>query len=206
MSNETLEYIKARVDVDDNGCWLWKRSKLPNGYGNCTYKREKWYAHRLAWVACKGKIPEGQRVIHKCGNRSCANPEHLTTGTQKDASANGGKVSRISDDAVKDIIESHEPNVVMAKKYGITQAHISGIRARKHRANVEAQEVAYRKKNSDPKKPGYGSRLERSQIEWVKQQKANGETQKSIAERLGVHLSTVNLILKGKRWADKDLA
>ena len=43
-----------------------------------------WSAHRYAYAAFKGVIPEGLIVRHTCHNRACCNPEHLDIGSHKD--------------------------------------------------------------------------------------------------------------------------
>ena len=42
------------------------------------------YAHRAAWELAHGPIPDGMIVRHMCGNKACANAEHLRIGTHKD--------------------------------------------------------------------------------------------------------------------------
>ena len=38
-------------------------------------------AHRLAWEAANGPIPEGLEIDHLCRNRACSNPDHLEAVT-----------------------------------------------------------------------------------------------------------------------------
>jgi hypothetical protein len=35
------------------------------------------YAHRAAYIAIKGAIPDGCEIDHLCMNRCCVNPDHL---------------------------------------------------------------------------------------------------------------------------------
>lgn len=66
-------------------CWLWHR---PNslGYGRfTTHKGERQrMAHRFAYEACVGPIPEGLVLDHLCRVRHCVNPAHLEPVTQRE--------------------------------------------------------------------------------------------------------------------------
>lgn len=62
-------------------CWPWSGSRTQQGYGlvdeTLSGKRKRHYAHRIAYMAIVGPIPEGLELDHLCRNRACFNPEHL---------------------------------------------------------------------------------------------------------------------------------
>jgi len=67
--------------VQASGCWVWLGAKS-KGYGSFYYSREKTrLAHRLAYLALRGPIPEGKELDHLCRNSSCVNPAHLEVVT-----------------------------------------------------------------------------------------------------------------------------
>jgi len=83
-----LEFTGLWTGLDDP-CWrlvnelLEKRgSALRNGYAVFCAKGYKGYqAHRFAYAAFMGPIPEGFHIDHLCNNSWCVNPGHLEAVT-----------------------------------------------------------------------------------------------------------------------------
>lgn len=65
-------------------CLEFQGSRTAHGYGRIHFAGGPMKAHRFAWLAAFGDIPEGLHVLHHCDNPPCCNPEHLFLGTHQD--------------------------------------------------------------------------------------------------------------------------
>ena len=74
-------------------CIEWTGAKR-RGYGAVRYKGAIWGAHRAAWDAQVGPIPDGMIVCHSCDNPACVNVEHLFLGTHLDNARDKGAKGR----------------------------------------------------------------------------------------------------------------
>lgn len=80
--------LRRHVEVDPNtDCWLWTAQADASGYGRVrVWDKDRkalrsWSAHRLAYEAWVGPIPDGAEVDHLCFTPRCINPEHLEAVT-----------------------------------------------------------------------------------------------------------------------------
>lgn len=64
----------SMIEESDDGCWLWQGALKSNGYGRVDRST---LAHRWAYQAFVGPIPDDLVVDHLCRRKSCVNPLHM---------------------------------------------------------------------------------------------------------------------------------
>jgi hypothetical protein len=140
---DCIEDFMSYVDKTDD-CWQWKGYKTSRGHGVYFIKNPKTVvpAHRFMYEYCYGSIPDGLVVRHLCRNK-CVNPDHITIGTAKenaeDRKRDGTEArgehhgrSKLSEEEVITIRSSTDTQEVLAKRYGVAQSLISGIKKGKY--------------------------------------------------------------------------
>lgn len=125
----------SHVNKSD-GCWEWTKGLGRRGYGKFAASHgHSISAHRFAWVATYGEVPNGLFVLHNCDNVLCVRPDHLHLGTHKDNMREGVERNRfkcgstaswshLTEEAVTDIRTSSLTQWALAHKYGVTQAAV----------------------------------------------------------------------------------
>jgi hypothetical protein len=68
----------------NTGCWLWTGTVMPAGYGTMKVGGQQRLAHRVAYEAFIGPVPDGLVLDHLCRVRSCVNPWHLQPVTNRE--------------------------------------------------------------------------------------------------------------------------
>jgi hypothetical protein len=119
-------------------CWLWtgacKGGKWPYGIlGTPVKGAAPESAHRVSWELHYGPIPAEMKVLHRCDNPPCVNPEHLFLGTMKDNTQDMLQKRRHKEKLwpaqIAEIIQRYRAGGLsqqqLAKEYGVGQVTIS---------------------------------------------------------------------------------
>lgn len=80
--------LMAKVEVNKvTGCWIWCGGIDSRGYGSVQIEVAgvlEVRAHRAAYRAFVGSIPDGFQIDHLCRVTSCVNPDHLEAVTPRE--------------------------------------------------------------------------------------------------------------------------
>lgn len=80
MPYTPFHYLVDAGEPDE--CWNWMGYLSSRwGHGQVKMGGKACAAHREAYIAAKGEIPEGHVIRHTCNNAQCCNPKHLISGT-----------------------------------------------------------------------------------------------------------------------------
>ena len=144
LTDDYLAKLRRRLSsrlVRSGDCLEWQGGKAGRGYGVlCVVvngKKRMEYAHRVSWIIAHGEIPVGMMVLHRCDNPSCANPEHLFLGTQKENMSDCSRKGRVRNgarfslDIAREIRARHREGgctqASLAAEYGMSFQHVSNI-------------------------------------------------------------------------------
>lgn len=85
-----VERFWLRVDKGGpGGCWLWTGCIGTAGYGFFYTGVRQANAHRFAYEAAVGPIPDGMQLDHLCRVRRCVNPGHLEAVSSRENTLRG---------------------------------------------------------------------------------------------------------------------
>lgn len=96
MKKSLREKILSRIIVNEEGCWIWQKKVMKNGYARIKIKNKSTLVHRAAYTEWRGTIPDGLDLDHRCHpndgscktatcfHRRCANPYHVEPATRSE--------------------------------------------------------------------------------------------------------------------------
>lgn len=96
-------HIRRNIEPGRRGCWLWTRSKSPDGYGWASLDNKTYQAHRLIYTLLRGD-PGNHVLDHTCRVRHCVNPAHLDAVTP----AENLRRSELTPAGMKQCVKGHE--------------------------------------------------------------------------------------------------
>lgn len=123
-------------------CWLWTGAVTNRGYGKTFINGRQVYAHRAAYAAMVGPIPEGTQVDHKCHAQLCVRPDHLQAVSPSLNAQNRAGASATSRSGVRGVFLQKGRWRVQVKAGG--RIHSGGLFD--HLEDAEAAAVALRLK------------------------------------------------------------
>lgn len=102
ITERDIERFFSRVQKSES-CWNWSGGNSGRGYGKFRYRGKNGMAHRFAYEAFVGIIPDKYDIDHICHNRSCVNPLHLRPVTRKQNLQNLSGAHRDSKSGVRGV-------------------------------------------------------------------------------------------------------
>lgn len=159
ISSSHVSLFWGKVIRVKNGCWKWTARKHRQGYGvyKDGHKGKSYYAHRISWTLLVGPIPTGVKVLHKCDNTECSNPDHLFLGTQKDnmqdaerkgrmyhpkgSASHSAKLTDSDVLTILDMLECGVPGYSIAAMFNVSKIVIYRIRDNKTWSHLKKGEV-----------------------------------------------------------------
>ena len=118
---------RSMLEVDAKGCFIWQGCFNSKGYPT----RGQMLAHRLAWIAFFGPIPDGRQIHHECGDKRCINIHHLRCLTPEEHRAIEGRPPKLDATKVRQILRlivAGVPRRAVASQFGIARHYLTDIK------------------------------------------------------------------------------
>lgn len=152
-------YLASLTVIDANGCWIWTGSTSSGGYGQFRDEKTGKMAllHRYVWVGKFGPIPVNADIYHKCPNRACCNPAHLTrsryerhhperglaSGIVRGSKHHKAKLDEGDVEVIRFALTRGVTQKEIAKQFNVTQATISRIKSELSWRRYETRPLDY---------------------------------------------------------------
>ena len=120
---------KFRINWD-TGCWEWIGAMHMGGYGVACVHDRLVGAHRVAYLALKGDIPDGFQIDHLCRNRRCVNVMHLEAVSRR-TNIRRGVRTKLTEEKVASIrtewATGKKTQLQLGREYGVDGSIICEI-------------------------------------------------------------------------------
>ena len=140
MEAADWERFMEKIEIQENGCWIWTGCMGQNGYGRFGFHRKQYECHRLILKEKLGR-PIHKHLVsrHLCGVNECCSPDHLEEGTHKENAADklihgtlmfGEKCwnAKLTENDIRAIRQDIRPNPEIGKSYGVSAKTVSRIK------------------------------------------------------------------------------
>jgi HNH endonuclease len=203
MQRPLEEYF---IPEPNSGCWLWLGAVDQDQYGIGwdTELKRNMRAHRMVYEILVGPIPSDKKLLHRCDNPCCVNPDHMTIGTTAENNADMREkgrhafgirhgMNKLSEQEVIAIREAEGTHQEISNRFGISKATVTHIKNGRLWKNLEGLEY---------EKAGNAAwRLSREQVQAIRD---SDGTQRTIAEEFGISPSLVSRIKSGQRHSKSE--
>lgn len=130
INDRIMECLDVRSDYE---CWEWVCGRHQQGYGIIQIDDKKKKAHRVVYEMIVGPIPPGMKLLHKCDNPPCCNPNHLFLGTQadniRDCESKGRSIHKAINGSRNGMAKLNEEDIVTIRRLyadgAFSQYHIA---------------------------------------------------------------------------------
>lgn len=141
--NELLyQRLLSSVERTSSGCWRWKKCISTNGYGRISINGKPVFAHRASYETFVGQIDKNKELHHKCSNKLCINPAHLT------------QITRSQHRIITDVNYSNRNKTHCKRGHEFTNENTLMINGNGYsmRACIECRKIRQEKYNNEAKK------------------------------------------------------
>jgi DNA-binding transcriptional regulator YiaG len=178
-------------------CHIWSGPKS-GAYG--WVSERKTFAHRVAWEAECGEIPERMHIHHLCGSKRCVNVTHMELRSASEHRRLHADVARrpskLSAEDVEDIRTAGESLGDIARFYGISKSYASKVRRGLEPEQFRLEDPLPAWDRGRPKPPRQKGNLSPEDIDLIRNNREFSLTE--LCEMFGMSRVYMNAVRQGR--------